>query len=187
MPRLWGRVQLERPRRLATPLSGVRKDGVATAREFTARIAITNPVTARAMIQLLAGATQPLVLIDAQITQRDSATSAQLGVQLARMSAAATVTAMVLATHIPRMSLGDSQPLVQLGTSGTGHTGSTAGTQSDLLLEEGWNTLSGWFYMPVPEKRITVPAAGLVALILTGTVPAGVYTAAITFAEDITG
>lgn len=157
------------------------------AREYTARVSIANPTTARAMIQILAGATQPLVIIDAQITQRDSATSAQLGVQLARMSAAATVTAMVLATHIPRMSLGDSQPAVQLSTSGTGHTASTAGTQSDLLLEEGWNTLNGWFYMPVPEKRITIPSAGLVGLFLTGTVPAGQYIAMITFAEDITG
>lgn len=157
------------------------------AREYVLRAQITNPVTARAMLQLLAGATQPVVLIDAQITQRDSATSAQLGVQLARLSAAATVTAGVLATNVPRMSLGDSQPAVQLSTSGTGHTATTAGTQSEILVEEGFNTLNGWFYVPVPEKRITIPAAGLVALFLTGTVPAGVYTAMLSFAEDITG
>jgi hypothetical protein len=157
------------------------------AREYTFRVSITNPVTARAMIQIAAGAAMPLTLIDGQITQRDSASSAQLGVQLARMTAAATVTAGVLATNVPRMDPADSQPAIQLGTALSGTTATTAGTQGDLLIEEGWNTLNGWFYVPVPEKRITIPSAGIVALFLTGTVPAGVYQAMLSFAEGVTG
>lgn len=155
------------------------------AREYQFRVVITNPVTARAMIQLAAGATMPLTLIDAQITQRDSATSAQLGAQIARMSAAATVTAAALGTHITKADPADSNPAVQLGTALSGHTATTAGTQGDVPVEEGWNTLNGFFYVPVPEKRITIPAAGIIALFLTGTVPAGVYVALMNFSEGI--
>lgn len=129
----------------------------------------------------------PLTLIRAWITQRDSATSAQLGVQLARMSAAATVTAAVLGTNVLKADPADANSAVQLGTALTGHTATTAGTQGEIPLAEGFNTLNGWFWTPVPEERITVPAAGLIALTLHGTVPAGVYESGIVFAEGVTG
>lgn len=157
------------------------------AREYTLRAQITNPVSGRAMIQLAAGAAMPFTLIDAQVTQRDSATGAQLGVQIARLSAAQTVTAAVLGTHIFKNDPADANPALQLGTALTGITGTTAGTLTDIPVDEGWYTLSGDFVVPIPEKRLTVPSAGLIALILTGTVPAGVFTALMTIAEGITG
>lgn len=122
----------------------------------------------------------------AQVTQRDSATSAQLGAQLCRMSAAATVTAAVAADFV-KQDTGDAAISAQLGTSLSGYSASTAGTQGDVDHEEGWNTLNGFFWTPVPEERITIPGGGIFALFLTGTVPSGVYIAELVLAESVTG
>src|SRR6476469_4979990 len=157
------------------------------AREYFIRAQVTNPVTSRAMIQLLAGTAMPFTILGAKVTQRDSATGAELGVQIIRLSAAQTVTLGVIGTHIFKADPADANPALQLSTSGTGVVGTTAGTPTDIPFEEGWYTLSGDFYVPIPESRLTVPAAGLVALQLVGTVPAGVYTATLEIAEGMSG
>lgn len=157
------------------------------AREYVFRTNITNPVTARDLLQIAAAAALPLTIMRAWITQRDSATSAQLGAQIARKTAAATVTAGVLGTNIFKLDPGDANSAVQLGTALTGHTATTAGTDGEIPVDEGWNTLSGFFWTPIPEERITVPGGGLIALKLTGTVPAGVYSCGIVFAEGLSG
>lgn len=157
------------------------------AREYVFRRNVTNPTTARAVLQIVAAAAMPITIIRAQVTQRDSATSAQLGWQLARLSAAATVTIAVLGTDILKADPGDANSVVQLGTSLTGYSASTAGTQGEIPFAEGWNTLSGAYWTALPEERITVPGGGIFGLFLTGTVPAGVYEAVIVYAEGITG
>jgi hypothetical protein len=135
----------------------------------------------------VAAAAMPLTLIRAEVTQRDSATSAQLGMQIARLSAAQTVTIAVLGTSILKQDPGDANTVAQLGTSLSGTVGTTAGTLGEVPLEEGWNTLQGFFWTPIPEERITVPGGGIVVLQPTGTVPAGVYNAVLVFAEGVTG
>lgn len=156
------------------------------AREYMFRRSLTNPTTARAALQVVPAAAIPLVVMRAQVTQNGSATSAQLGAQLCRMSAAATVTAAVAGDFV-KLDPGDAAISAQVGTSLSGYNASTAGTQGDILHEEGWNTLNGFFWTPVPEERITIPGGGIFALFLQGTVPAGTYICELVLAESLTG
>jgi predicted secreted protein len=65
-------------------------------------------------------------------------------------------------------------------------TNPTAGTDGEIIVEEGSNILNGWYYEPQPELRPTVPGGGIIALKLataiTGTVQVGIQ-----FAEGLSG
>jgi hypothetical protein len=155
------------------------------AREYVFSKEIVNPGAVTAL-QIAAGTAMPIVIMKAWVTQRLSTTSTQLGVRLLRKTAAATVTAAVLNTDIRRIDPGDAGSVVQLGTALSGYTASAEGTDGEILAEEGWNVLNGWYYEPQPELRDTVPGGGIIALKLptafTGTVQFGIK-----FAEGMTG
>jgi len=119
--------------------------------------------TAITVMQLKAGTSAGFEIIAASVTQRGSTTSAQEEISIVRKSAAATVTTAVVGTHI---FLGDpnaSNPNLSLGTSATGVIGTAEGTDGDIIYREGFNVLNGWQYIPVPEGRIWVPPAGIIA------------------------
>jgi hypothetical protein len=145
------------------------------AREFVFSKEFTNP-TAVTQLQIAAGTAMPIVIMQAWVTQRTSTTSTQIGVQVLRKSAAATVTAAV-AGDLRKLDPGDSATVVQLGTALTGYTATGEGTNSDIVHEEGFNILNGFYYEPQPELRPTVPGGGIIALKLltaiTGTVQVG--------------
>jgi hypothetical protein len=155
------------------------------AREYSFTKEFTNP-TAVTQLQIAAGTAMPLVIMRAWITQRTSTTSTAVGAQLRRKTAAATVTAAVLNTDIRRLDPGDSGSSVQLGTALSGYTASAEGTDGEIIVEEGFNILNGWYYEPQPELRPTVPGGGIIALKLataiTGTVEVGIQ-----FAEGLSG
>lgn len=155
------------------------------AREYVFTKEIVNPGAVTAL-QVVAGAAMPIIIMKVWVTQRLSATSTQVGVQLRRKTAAATVTAAVLNTDIRRLDPGDSGSVVQLGTALSGYTATAEGTDGEILAEEGFNILNGWYYEPQPELRPTVPGGGIVALKLpsaiTGTVQFGIV-----YAEGLSG
>lgn len=123
-----------------------------------------NTSSAITLLQLLAGATTAFELLRAKVTQSSSTTSEQIEAHIVRKSAAATVTAAVIGTHLFKHSPGDPNPDLQLGTSATGHTATVEGTDTDEIVSEGLNILNGWFWEPVPKGRIIVRAAGLIAI-----------------------
>jgi hypothetical protein len=126
---------------------------------YVVRAEITNP-GAVTLLQIKAGATNPLEIIRASISQTGTTTSAQMCAQIVRKSGAATVTSftpLLLRTN-------DVAAAAVGGTSATGYNASGEGTDTDILLSEGWNVLNGWLYLPVPEERIYVPAAGIIGL-----------------------
>lgn len=79
-------------------------------------------------------------------------TSAQTRIQLLRKSTAATVT-----SQTPGL-LGVSMQASKCvgGTGATGISASVEGTDSTVFVEEGWNVVNGWLYLPVPEERVYI-------------------------------
>ena len=123
-------------------------------REYVARNSAIH-AAAITILQLTAPAATSFDVVRAWVTQSASTTSAQAVVQLNRKSAAATVTAL---TPV-RLNTGDPVSVVTAG-----HTATAEGTDTDILIREGFNVLSGWLYLPVPEERITVRPGETLAL-----------------------
>ncbi len=116
--------------------------------------------TAITVIQIKAGASNPLELIRAHISQKGSATSIQEGIQIVRKSAAATVTSFTPLKLDPSWQAAGAVG----GTAATGITATAEGTDTDVLIQEGFNVLSGWTWLATPEERILVPVSGIIAL-----------------------
>lgn len=86
----------------------------------------------------------------AWVNQSTITTSAQTRIQLLRKSTPATVTSQTPAL------LGISMQASKCvgGTGATGITASNEQTDGAVYLEEGFNVVNGWLYLPVPEERI---------------------------------
>lgn len=120
--------------------------------------------TAIAILQLKAGTNYPLELLRASLSQFGSTTSAGARFSLVRKSAASTVTAASAGTHLNKLNASNPTSDVSLGTSATGYTGTSAGTNTDILVDEGFNVLNGYIWLPTPEERIIVPQGGIIAM-----------------------
>jgi len=109
------------------------------------------------VLQVTAGAA-PLEVIRAWAAQRNNATAEQLGVQIVRK------TCTILGTS------GELAPLEPNAAAAVGkmlYTMTSEGTTGTLLYEDGFNNLSGWLYLPVPEERIIVAPSSHLAMKLT--------------------
>lgn len=120
--------------------------------------------TAITIIQLLAGTAVPFLIVAASLSQDGSTVSAQEKIAFVRKSAAATVTAGVVGTHVFKLRPGDPTPGLNLGTSATGVIASGEGTDTDVAYEEGFNVLAGWRFTPSEKEYIHVPGAGIIGL-----------------------
>ncbi len=139
-------------------------------------IAVAGAIT---IIQLKMGANSTGKIHRVWVNQSGSTTSAQVRIQLVRKSAAATVTS---ATPL-LMDPGDGAAKAVGGTAATGITASAEGTDTDILINESFNALSGWLYLPTPEERIKIGAAGIIGLKFPAN-PALTITAGIVFEEE---
>lgn len=136
--------------------------------------------TAITILQVKAGAAKGLEIIRASCWQSNLTTSATQRIQLLRKTAAATVTSFTPLLMNPD----DGAAKAAGSTSGTGITGTAEGTDGDVLVNEVFNILNGWLYLPVPEERPYVPGAGIVALKFIGAPGAPItVTAQIVFRE----
>lgn len=120
-------------------------------------MAITGAVT---LVQIVAGSVGIIKIHRAWCSQSSTTTSAQKRIQLLRKSAAATVTSFTPVLLDTEDAAADSVG----GTSATGHTATAEGTDGTVLIEDVFNVLSGWLYLPVPEERPIVPPSGIIAL-----------------------
>jgi len=115
--------------------------------------------TAITIVQIKAGASNPLELLRVVISQGLSESSTQEQVQILRKSVAATVTSAT-----PLLLDPESQAAGAVGgTAATGITGTAEGTDGDILVDDGFNILNGWVWLPTPEERIKVDAGGIIA------------------------
>jgi|SRR5581483_3961603 len=120
--------------------------------------------TAISVLQAKAGANNGFEIVRASVTQYGSTTSAQEEIEIVRKSGAATVTAAVAGTSLMSRDPNQATASLSLGTSATGVTATAEGTDSDVIIREGFNVLNGWLYLPTPEERPYVPPAGIIAL-----------------------
>ncbi len=116
------------------------------------------------ILQLKAGALVPFEILSATLSQGISETSAEEAIEFVRKTVAATVTTAVAGTHLFKLRPGDPTAGLDLGTAATGVIATAEGTDGDIVLREAFNVLNGWKHLPVPEERIFVPAAGIIAL-----------------------
>ncbi len=139
--------------------------------------------TAKTLIQILAGATVPLQLIRATVGQTTSNTSTQLGIQINRKSAAATVTLFDPVKCGPST---DPAAAAVGSTSGTGHSASAEGTDTDILVQDVWNYTIGWSWIPGSEKDYKfVDAGGIVGLKYPDAPAGALVTTADLFFEEL--
>lgn len=117
--------------------------------------------TAITIIQIKAGASTPLRLLRAHVSQGLLETSTQEQVIILRKTAAATVTSFTPLPYGPNTSAAAAAG----GTAATGITATVEGTDGDILVNEGFNILNGWTWVAASEaEKIVVPAAGIIAL-----------------------
>ena len=138
--------------------------------------------TAITVLQLAAAAAKPVEILRAWASQQTSTTSVQAGITLVRKTGAATVT-IAASTDIKKANPSDGTSSVQLGTALTGYTATVEGTDGDQLIVDGFNILSGWLYLPVPEERIVVPGGGILGLKFLTTQTAATYSVGLTYRE----
>jgi hypothetical protein len=141
-----------------------------------------NP-TGVTQLQIQAAAAIPIVIIRAWVSQSTSTTSGVGRVEIVRKTAAATVTAAVIATDIRPFDPDDAASQVQVSTTATGYTATGEGTDGDVLYQDNFNILNGWLWLPVPEERIWVKGGGIIALKYPASPPAATYDCGIIFAE----
>jgi hypothetical protein len=135
--------------------------------------------TAITILQVKAGADAALELLRVSCWQSSLTTSAMQRIQLLRKTAAATVTSFTPLLTSPN----DAAAKAVGGTSATGTNASAEGTDGDIMVNEVFNILSGWLYLPVPEERIQVIPAGIIALKFPAAPAAMNVTAQIIFRE----
>lgn len=124
----------------------------------------TSVSAAISLLQWKCGAAGGALILRAWASQSSSTTSAQQRIQLRRKSAAATVTAAALGTNLFDVGATGVTPSASLGTAATGVNASVEGTDGDTVFEDSFNVLNGWEKIFIPEDRIFIPGAGIIAL-----------------------
>lgn len=113
--------------------------------------------TAITVLEVTAPASGALEIIRAWASQSSSTTSAQARIQILRKTGTITGTASP-PTPVP----------MQVGQAASGVTvkwkATNEGTDGVIPVDDAFNILSGWLWLPVPEERIFVPPSGIIAL-----------------------
>jgi hypothetical protein len=122
-------------------------------RMFSALVDGVSVSLAKDLLKLTAPSTGVVTVHEVVVTQEASEVSEQLAFQLQRSSASGAGPAVTP----ERLNLGDAT------FAGTILGNLTADTliSGAPLYRKSENILNGWFYLPTPEARIVVPAAGI--------------------------
>lgn len=110
-------------------------------------------------------------ILRAWVSQNETETSQQLGVQLAlQASAFGTYTSTTPAPHFigGKISGIVGGTAGAEGTAGTDASANAAGTKTPIVVD-GFNNLNGWLWVPTPEERIVIPADTAIVLAMIGT------------------
>jgi hypothetical protein len=135
--------------------------------------------TAITIIQIKAGAANPLWPVRVSLTQRGSVTSAQERVHILRKTGAATVSSFTPLLYDPD----DPAAKAVGGTTATGITGTAEGTDSDVLVARDFNVLTGFEWIPTAIEMFKVGPAGIIALKFPNAPASQVWDAQFVFCE----
>jgi len=89
--------------------------------------------------------------------------TAQCRISFLRKSGVATVTSQAATA----MGNGMQASKCVNGTTATGVTATIEGTDGNIYIDEGFNIVNGWLYLPVPEERKMMVGADTSALKFT--------------------
>lgn len=112
--------------------------------------------TAITILQLRAHATRPLVLTRLWL-DTTAVAAASLSIQVLRQTTAGTMTTLSPGP----LPLRPNEP-----TAGftAGNTATVEPTASDILLQEAFNAVNGYLWLPTPDEQWVIPAAGFLGL-----------------------
>lgn len=130
------------------------------SRLYKAKMPETSVSTAKTLVQLGVNSGCAAKLVGARVSQRNSTTSAMQRVQILLKSAAATVTSR----NPDKTNENDPASLCVGGTALTGYNASGEGTDGTILLEESFNVLAGWSWVPKANQELEIKPGALVAL-----------------------
>jgi len=150
-----------------------------TGNVYVVQASIAAVTAAKTLLQIKAGATTPLELIRAEISNSSSEVSDTGELQIVRKSAAATVTSFTPLLYNGITAAADAVG----GTAATGHTATAEGTDGDVLYRRGFNVLNGHVWLPTPKERIIVAGAGIIALKSAITITSVTLLAVLVFEE----
>jgi hypothetical protein len=128
-----------------------------------------------------------LKIIEVRVSQQGTSTSQQLGIIIGQKVAAfgtftATTPSPLVVGGVASGITGSTS--VAAASAGTDGSAEGAGSVTNIITD-GFNNLSGWLYVPVPEARITVSIdlAIVVKIVGTPTTLTG-WNAVLTYLED---
>jgi hypothetical protein len=112
--------------------------------------------TAITILQARAHATRPLVVTRLWLDSTAVA-AATVSIQILRQTTAGTMTTL---------SPGPLPLRPNVPTAGltAGRTATVEPTASDILLEESFNAVNGYLWLPTPDEQWVIPAAGFLGL-----------------------
>lgn len=128
--------------------------------------------TAITILEVAAPATAILKIYRAWVEQSSVTTSTATRIRLLRKTGTITGTATPPTPTAVDASAASGVTVKWIAT--------VEGTDGNVLIEEAFNYLNGWVWLPVPEERIIVPPSGIIALKF----PAAPTSAAWTFGFD---
>ena len=132
--------------------------------------------TAITVLEITAPSGCGLEIYRAWCQQSNSTTSAMARIQILRKSGSITGTATPPAAVPTNSGMAASAATIKWKAT-------AEGTDGVIVLEEAWNVLNGWLYLPVPEERIFVPASTIIALKFPAAPPSAAYTYGILYEE----
>lgn len=112
--------------------------------------------TAITILQARAHATRPLVLVRLWLDSI-ATTAASATIQVLRQTTAGTMTTL---------SPGPLPLRPNVPTAGftAGQTATVEPTSGDILLQESFNVVNGYLWLPTPDEQYVIPAAGFLGL-----------------------
>jgi hypothetical protein len=145
-------------------------------RVYTTTMNAVSVSTGKTLIRITTPATMVACLLRAWISQNASATSQQARATIHRVTTDGTGT-----TDTPEKSMpGDPAATVTAAVDFTAEPT----TSGDPVIDEGFNVLNGWLWVPAPEDRLWVPPSARIALRLPNSPsPAITISAGLVFGE----
>ena len=123
--------------------------------------ATVTPSTAITIQQVTSVASVAEEFTRCWVNQNTITATAQCRINFLRKSAVATVTSQVATA----MGNGMQASKCVNGTTATGITATIEGTNGNVYIEEGFNIVNGWLYLPVPEERKMMVGADSIGLL----------------------
>lgn len=146
------------------------------AGEYTVRAAAQTVATAITILEVAAPATAVLEILRVWVGQSSVTASTAARIQILRKTG--TITGSATPPSPVRLRPGNAAAGATVKWIATGE-----GTDGDVLVEEGFNYVNGFLWIPTPDDRIIVAPSGMIALKFPAAPTSAVWTFGMNFRE----